>query len=227
MSEIKETNRLEIFSDGVFAIAITLLILEIKVPPADSVHSVKDLWHELFHLWPSYLAFVFSFGNILIIWMNHHRVFDMISKSSTRFMYANGFLLLTVTFIPFPTALLAEYITTDYIKPAVFFYCLSSLLNSLAFVIWVACLLKPKRLLNPDVDTKVFNASVRSTRMGLPIYFATTLLALWLPVLALLFNFSLWILWIVLSLKNYNVTKTEVKEVTGANEQMETEADKN
>ena len=73
MQETKETARLEAFSDGVFAIAITLLILEIKAPPAPSVHSIHELW-------PSYFAFIYSFGAILIMWLNHHRAFSIIKK---------------------------------------------------------------------------------------------------------------------------------------------------
>ena len=205
MAEKKETSRLESFSDGVFAIAITLLILEIKVPPSGTVHSVNDLWMQLFNLWPSYVAFVYSFGTILIIWQNHHRVFSMINKFSTRFMYANGILLLTVTFIPFPTALLAQYIATEYSKPAIVFFCFSSVLNNLAFVFWSVSLVKPKRLFNPTIDTKQIAASTKSTWFGLLIYTLTTILAFWLPVIALLINCSLWFLWIGLSLKNYSI----------------------
>ena len=106
MTETTTNSRLEAFCDGVFAIAITLLILEIKVPPAEHVHSVNDLWHELFILWPSYFAFVYSFGTILIMWLNHNQMFGMMKRSSVRFMYANGFVLMTVTLVPFLTALL-------------------------------------------------------------------------------------------------------------------------
>jgi uncharacterized membrane protein len=203
MEHLKETARLETFSDGVFAIAITLLILEIKVPPGDAVHSVNDLWNGLFHLWPSYFAFVYSFGTILIMWLNHHKIFNMVSKSSVRFMYANGFLLLTVTIIPFITALLAEYISTDYRKPAVIIFCFGSVLNNLAFIICTYTLLHPKRLIMSNLDFNKISASLQATKYGLLFYCTSTLVAFWLPVVAILMNCSLWILWIVLSFKDY------------------------
>src|SRR4029078_6605691 len=110
MAEARETARIEAFSDGVFAIAITLLLLEIKVPQHAETPAV--LWKELWRLWPSYFAFIFSFGTILIAWVNHHTVFNEIDKNSNVFIYANGFFLLVISFIPFPTALLAEYIAS-------------------------------------------------------------------------------------------------------------------
>jgi len=109
LSGKNENSRIEAFSDGVFAIAITLLILEIKVPPLSSVHSTQDLWNGLIKLWPSYLAFSLSFCVLLISWINHHYLFNLLEGSSRPFLYANGFLLLTITFMPFPAALLAQY----------------------------------------------------------------------------------------------------------------------
>ncbi len=200
---IRETARLEAFSDGVFAIAITLLILEIKVPPLESVHSVNDLWQRLFELWPSFFALFYSFGNILIIWSNHHRVFEMIRRSSVPFMYANGFLLLTVILIPFSTALLGQYIRTDYKLPAIVFFCFTSMLNSFAFIIWSNKVLKPVLLLDSKIDLTSFKDSIKTTWKGFFIYGITTLIAFWLPVIALAINSSLLILWIILSLKKY------------------------
>src|SRR5271169_3299871 len=174
---MKETARMEAFSDGVFAIAATLLILEFKVPPIEAVHSAHDLWQRLFGLWPSFFAFFYSFGAIFIIWSNHHRVFEMISKSSVSFMYANGFLLLTVILIPFPTAVLAQYISTDYRIPAVVFFCFSSLLTNFAFTIWAYKLLKPINLIDAKADSKIIKGSIKSVWAGLIINFCTTLIA--------------------------------------------------
>ena len=211
MLETKETARLEAFSDGVFAIAITLLILEIKVPPADSIHSTGALWQRLFELWPSYFSFIYSFGAILIMWLNHHRAFSIIKKTSLPFMYANGFLLLTVTFIPFPTALLSQYITTDFQKPAIIFFCFSSMLNSFAFVLWSNAFMRPKRLIDPNIDPKTIAKSYKSTRFGFFLYSFTTALAFWLPTTALLINCSAWVLWIALSMQEFSSQKKDRK----------------
>src|SRR5215831_20775191 len=113
MSESKSLARAEMFSDGIFAIAITLLILEIKVPRIDTIHSTNDLIKALIHLWPSYFAFIYSFGGIFIQWVVHHNTFNRMNRTSRTFLYANAFLLLTIVFFPFPTALLAEYINTQ------------------------------------------------------------------------------------------------------------------
>jgi uncharacterized membrane protein len=84
---MKENSRIEAFSDGIFAIAITLLVLELKVPPVASVHSISDLWNGLIHLWPSYFAFTLSFGILLVSWVNHHYLFNILDKSSRPFLY--------------------------------------------------------------------------------------------------------------------------------------------
>jgi uncharacterized membrane protein len=111
MSEIRErkqTGRIEAFSDGVFAIAITLLVLGIKVPRVDE-HSANGLGLALIQLWPHYLAFLTSFAAILSMWVNHHRIFTFVRRSDHFFLYWNGLLLLLVTFMPFPTTVLAEH----------------------------------------------------------------------------------------------------------------------
>src|SRR5262249_51233795 len=119
MTESRSLARAEMFSDGIFAIAITLLILEIKVPRFDIIHSANDLIRALIRLWPSYFAFTYSFGGIFIQWVVHHNIFNHMNKTSRPFLYANAFLLITIVFFPFPTALLAEYINTEYVMPAV------------------------------------------------------------------------------------------------------------
>ena len=109
----KETGRLEAFSDGVFAVAITLLVFSLQVPsPSDNIRTSSELVGYLLNHWPSYLAFFISFATILIMWISHHNMFKLIHKSDTLFMFANGFLLLLVTTVPFPTQLVATY--TDH-----------------------------------------------------------------------------------------------------------------
>jgi uncharacterized membrane protein len=105
MTANKSLARVEMFSDGVFAIAITLLILEIKVPPRDSVHSVNDLVNALVHLWPSYFAFFYSFGGILVQWIMHHNMFNHLEKTSRPFLYTNAFIC---SLLFFPNSLLAS-----------------------------------------------------------------------------------------------------------------------
>jgi len=109
MHEENETARIEAFSDGVFAIAITLLVLEIRVPTHEAV-AVSGLARSLAALWPSYLAFFTSFVMVLVVWVQHHWIFTQVRKADHLVLYWNGLLLFVVTFIPFPTGLLAEYL---------------------------------------------------------------------------------------------------------------------
>lgn len=200
MIEKKSLARLEMFSDGVFAIAITLLILEIKTPPFDSIHSVNDLEKALVHLWPSYFAFFYSFGGILIQWIIHHNTFNRLDKTSRPLLYTNGFLLFTIVFFPFPTALLAEYINTAYAMPAIVFYGIASVVNSIAWFLFIRSIKKPKRLLNDSFSTEEYNKLRISNRFAMIVYTSTALLAVWLPYIALIINVAVWILWVYLSL---------------------------
>ncbi len=132
MREEKETGRIEAFSDGVFAIAITLLVLEIKVPSHAEV-SDRGMWHALFSLWPAYLAFFISFVTIFVIWAHHHLIFTQVRKADPPLLYWNGLLLLVVTFVPFPTGLLAEYLLHPEAKVAASLYTGNFLIISIVF----------------------------------------------------------------------------------------------
>jgi uncharacterized membrane protein len=131
------TTRLEAFSDGVFAIAITLLVLEIKVPPSGGDASLA---HGLLELWPSYAGFVVSFLTIGIIWVNHHAVLATIETVHRGLLFRNLILLLTVSFIPFPTAVMADYLRAGSGQDvAVAFYAASFFAMGVAFrQIWPA-----------------------------------------------------------------------------------------
>ncbi|HEY2393963.1 MAG TPA: TMEM175 family protein [Candidatus Angelobacter sp.] len=113
-----ETTRVEAFSDGVFAIAITLLILEIKVPPIGQDHLATALLRQ----WPSYLAFLMSFIYIGVMWINHHRMFTHIRRSDDVLLVLNLLLLLGVSVVPYPTAILAQYLGRADQRTAAVFY---------------------------------------------------------------------------------------------------------
>jgi uncharacterized membrane protein len=185
-------GRLEAFSDGVFAIAITLLILEIRVP-----HSGAEggLWAGLAALWPSYLAFALSFFVILVMWVNHHELMRLVRAVGYPFLFANGFVLLTVTFVPFPTAVLAEHLATAEGSAAVTFYCGTFVVNSLAWglLFWA---IERGHLFRADVDAGTIGRIRRAYLAGPPVYVVATLVALVQPALGLALNASLWLLWV-------------------------------
>lgn len=104
------TARLEAFSDGVFAIAITLLVLEIRVPSPEATEHGRFLPAAMRGLWPSYLGYAISFITLGIMWINHHSIFRYVRHSNRYFLFLNVVLLMLISFIPFPTGLLAEYL---------------------------------------------------------------------------------------------------------------------
>jgi uncharacterized membrane protein len=194
----KETARVEAFSDGVFAIAITLLVLEIKVPHLSETAANRELLLGLLALWPSFLAFVISFGAILIMWVNHHGMFNLIQRVDCRFLYANGFLLLVVAFIPFPTAVLAQHISCGAGNVAAAFYCGTYVAICAGYnLLWHAASAH-RRLLKTHVPDTIVRRIRNAYRIAFPIYVAATVIAYFSPVTGLVISSSLWVLWAVL-----------------------------
>ena len=162
----KGTARVEAFSGGVFAIAITLLVLDLKVP-TQQFHGARALLRELVSVrfLPSYLAFFLSFVSILVMWVNHHRIFTLVQRVDDAFLYWNGLLLLFVTFVPFPTSLLASRLGTDAAKGAAAMYAGTALMIALAFTVLWRHAIRDARLLAPDTEAEV-EALSRQYRFG-------------------------------------------------------------
>lgn len=102
-------NRLETFSDGIFAIIVTLLVLEIKVPHLNQTDSTRELFTALLALLPKFVSWVISFFTVCVIWVNHHRLFKVFNEIDHGLFWWNACLLLWVSFVPFPTALMGDY----------------------------------------------------------------------------------------------------------------------
>jgi uncharacterized membrane protein len=193
----KETSRLEAFSDGVFAIAITLLILEIRVPELQS-ETNGNLLSSLGRLWPSFSAFVLSFFVVLLIWINHHELFRMVQRVDRLLMFANGALLLMVTFIPFPTAMLARYFGTPAANTAVAFYCATFLVASVCHNLLFESVARDRRLLRADISNREIARIRRSYHLGLAVYSLSVLVAIFSAIGGLVISGALWILWATL-----------------------------
>jgi uncharacterized membrane protein len=163
MNEDNETARIEAFSDSVFAIAITLLVLAIKVPSHEAV-ARNGLVHSLVALWPAYLAFITSFVTVLVIWVQHHWIFTQFRKSDHSLLYWNGLLLLVVTFVPFPTGLLAEYLSHPEAKVAASLYTGNFLVISLVFHSLWRHISKNGRLLAPEPISSNRDEAARITK---------------------------------------------------------------
>jgi uncharacterized membrane protein len=175
-----ETGRLETFSDGVFAIAITLLVLLFEHP---HLSEGQTLGHVLLHQWPSYASYIVSFVTIGIIWVNHHALFRHIARADRVFLFLNVLFLMAVAFIPYPTSLVAQFIrSADDARAAALLYGIT--LTTMAIfmnALWQYAA-HDMRLLAPEADPREVRGITRSYWPGAAIYGAATLIALWSPV---------------------------------------------
>lgn len=173
-----ETARLETFADGVFAIAITLLIIDIRLPPHEAIDQLGGLGGALRHLWPSYLGYLTSFIVIGIMWANHHNLMKLVDRVDHGFITLNLLLLMWVAFLPFPTAVMAEHLTDPHDRAtAVAFYCGCFTVTAVFYFLmwWHAA--SGRRLIARHVPDEAVRAITRAYAPGSPLYLAATLLA--------------------------------------------------
>jgi len=193
----KDTARLEAFSDGVFAFAITLLALELKIPhfhESDGEPTPTWLAHALSKQWSSYFAFATSFVTILIMWTHHHTLFRLVRRSDLRLQFANGLLLLLVTTVSFPTAIVAEYITTPAAPAAAMLYVGQQVLLSVAFLILLLVGFRPASL-SKDAPPNRVRRLRRSYLIGPIPYLAALAIAPFCPKIAIGISLALWVFW--------------------------------
>ncbi|MDQ6948624.1 MAG: TMEM175 family protein, partial [Actinomycetota bacterium] len=174
-----DTNRLEAFSDGVFAIAITLLILEVHVPAVPPGQHAS-LAHQLGRAWPDYVAYAISFVTIGIMWANHHAIFRLIERATHGLIVLNMLLLMSVSFLPFPTKVLGQNLTTadgDQRTAAILFsgtFLVTALLYN---ALWQTAVWQ-NRLIKPGQEQAAAQVS-RRFNVGPPSYLLAFLLAFW------------------------------------------------
>jgi uncharacterized membrane protein len=182
-SDQKETGRLEAFSDGVFAIAITLLVLDLKVPKPSELPAgtgplgTHGLLAALLAQWPTLLAYLTSFHSILVMWVNHHLLFSLIRRTDRLFLYLNGLLLLFVTFVPFPTALVAAYLQRREATAAAALYSACYLGIAIVFNLLWRHASQDRRLLDSAASAAAIDEIDRSYRFGPPLYALAFILA--------------------------------------------------
>jgi uncharacterized membrane protein len=170
--------RLETFSDGVFAIAITLLVLEFGVDAA-----THDLGAQLLHIWPSYFAYVTSFLTIGVIWVNHHALFDFVGQVDRGLLFVNTLLLMVVSFTPFPTRLIAEFLReSDNEQTAALAYGITFVIMAVLFQLLWRWMSTGRRLIKPEVSQETLDDVTRTFNPGVPIYAGATLVALVSPL---------------------------------------------
>lgn len=179
-----KTGRLEAFSDGVLAIIITIMVLEIKVPQGSDFSTLKPLI-------PKFLSYLLSFIYIGIYWNNHHHLFQAIVKVNGKVLWANLFLLFSLSLIPFSTAWMGE---NNFDKSPVLLYGINLLFSAIFFV-----LLEKSAIKNEGSSSNIALAlqSTLKEYSSIFIYLLGALLSFYYPILAVLCYTLVALLWIV------------------------------
>ncbi|MCA1819640.1 MAG: TMEM175 family protein [Thermoplasmatota archaeon] len=201
MQEEKQSGRMEGFSDGVFGIAMTLLVLELRVP-TDSAR----LAHDLAVLAPKYFAFALSFATILIMWVNHHGIFLYVRRFDAHILFSNGLLLLFVTFMPFPTALLGDYLLTSQGRVAAAVYALSFVAINLSWILMWHSIRHRRKVVAPRITDHDVRALDRSLAIGLGAYVVAAALALVSAVASAALVLLIAVFWTVQAFRRHEVT---------------------
>lgn len=202
----KETVRIEGFSDAVFAIAITLLVLDLHVPEANVVKNGTELLIYLKEQWTSYFAFTLSFFSIFIMWVNHHKIFKQIYSRNTAIMFANGLILFLVSAVSFPTALLARFFNGEASNIAVAFYTGIFVLINISYNLLWFIASRNRKLLRPEITNLAIKKIRNNYLYGLPTYLIAFAISFEFPAIALAINLILLIFW-ALSSGKINITE--------------------
>jgi len=180
---VTETGRLETFCDGVFAIAITLLVLGIGLPEPD-----EPLVAALVDQWPAFLAYVVSFLTIGIMWINHHQLFTLIGRSNVTFALIHVVFLMFIAFVPYSTDVMAERLGSgvDEVAAMVLYGGTTVAIAVMYNVIWLYASGNGGRLLRSGIDEEIRRAGARGYQYGPIGYLLITLLAFVNPLISLI-----------------------------------------
>ncbi|HEX2089350.1 MAG TPA: TMEM175 family protein [Actinomycetota bacterium] len=192
--DVNDTARLETFADGVMAIAITLLILEVGVPHVEG----RSLGSAIARQWPSYVAFVVSFLTIGIIWVNHHHMFRLIARTNHTFLILNVLFLMTICILPWPTALLADYARDSEgatVAAAIYGGVMTAV--SIMFNLVWRYAAKDQRLLVPGISPEAIARSHRNYLAGPVVYGAAVVMAFIEPKVSIGIYAALAVYWLL------------------------------
>jgi uncharacterized membrane protein len=179
------TSRLEAFSDGVFAIAATLLVL------AFAVSNGRNLDSQLFHLWPAHLAYITSFVTIGIIWINHHHTVSLLGRTDRTMMFINNLLLLTVAYLPFPTRLVGDSLRDGGKETAALTYAGTLVVMAALHQVWWQYARRGRRLIDERTPDSALEAVDRAYLLGVPMYGTVFVIAFFSPLAAVLLTFAI------------------------------------
>lgn len=179
------TGRLEAFSDGIFAVAATLLVFEF------TVNSGRDLGTQLLHLWPADLGYVTSFVTIGIIWINHHHTVSLLARANRTMLFINIILLMTIAFLPFPTKLVADYLNRDGEGAATLAYTATFVVMAAMHQVWWQYARRNRRLIADDVPDSALRAVDRAYAPGVAMYGLCFVVAFFSPLAAVFLTFAI------------------------------------
>jgi len=173
MSNVFSKSRIEAFSDGIFAIIVTLLVLEIKVPHIGDHNSQQELTEALTGLLPKFISWIISFFTVAVIWVNHHKLFKQFRSPDSGLFWWNAVLLLWTSFIPFPTAVLGDY-PGNFVS--IVLYGMVMALMAASFTGMRYYVLRKGNLLEDDVDVKLFRAGTKASLYFGPLFYLSGIL---------------------------------------------------
>ena len=176
---------MEAFSDGVFAVAATLLVFEF------SVSSRHNLGQQLLHLWPAYFAYVTSFVTIGIIWINHHHTVSLMARTDRTMLFLNNLLLLTIAFLPFPTKLVGDYLRHGGEEAAVLDYAGSLVIMAAIHQLWWQYARRGRRLIADNVPDSALRAVDRAYAPGIFLYGTVFAVGFASPLAAIVLTFAI------------------------------------
>ncbi|MGW0395863.1 TMEM175 family protein [Streptomyces sp. NPDC003042] len=183
---MQETNRVEAFSDGVFAIVITILVLELKVPEEQGT----ELWHGLWQQWPHYAAYLVSFLIIGVMWVNHHTIFSHLKRVDRPLLFLNLLVLMVVSVIPYTTNVLAEHLVDDEsANVAAILYSSWTVVYALAFLAFWWYVTRVGHLFHETVDKEGARATRLRFGLGAVAYPLTVVLSFYSAPLTLVAHF--------------------------------------
>jgi len=190
-------SRLEAFSDGVFAIAITLLILEVKIPKQEDIHALGGLYKYLMHIWPSYIAYFVTFFMIGIYWSNHHHLFaHIIKKTDHYFNLINIWFLLGIAFMPFSTAVFSDYILDPESRnAAVTIYCIGLFLTQPPLILFIIYGKKRKGIFDPNLDPEFLNKQFVKMIIATTITMFSIAMSFYYPMISLTITGATWLMY--------------------------------
>ncbi|MFB9841656.1 TMEM175 family protein [Mucilaginibacter ginsenosidivorans] len=192
----RATARLEAFSDGIFAVAITLLALDISYP-FNEHETNASLAKGLLLLWPKYFAYTNSFVTILLMWIAHHGIFKLIRHVNVQLIIANGFLMLLAVLTPFPTRVLGDYIASGAFKTAAVLYTGFFVLVSVAFITLWFVVKHERKMLHDHVSDNLVRKMTKIEFTGMFCNISITAVTAFNPWVGLTLNTAMWIYWLV------------------------------